>query len=59
VHAEIYAPARERRLDDWLLLSLCNVNWELLTSSRTLLLAPGNDCVDPARSDDLEIIFAC
>jgi len=56
VQEAIYSDVRNDRIDESTVSSLLNVNRELLTSSRSLLLALGNYHLDATRQEDLEQI---
>jgi len=53
-HEQIYADVRADRIDESEVSSLLNVNRELLTANRALLMALGTYYLDPLQQDDLQ-----
>ncbi len=56
VHNDIYSDVRTDKISENLVSSLLNVNRELLTSQRTLLLSLGNYHLDKTQEENLERI---
>ncbi|MGI9308023.1 MAG: Na/Pi cotransporter family protein [Gammaproteobacteria bacterium] len=54
LHEEIYADVRQDNVSEMQVSSLLNVNRELLTSNRTLLIALGDYYLEKERAEDLE-----
>ncbi len=57
-HEAIYSAVRDDRLAESRVSSLLNVNRELLTANRALLLALGNYYLEPAQQESLEHLTA-
>jgi phosphate:Na+ symporter len=57
-HEQIYADVRQDLIDESEVSSLLNVNRELLTANRALLMALGSYYLDPLQQEDLEHVTA-